>query len=163
MLKSYIKWGVRVWAHDGLRWHNLKWSKRKLFMCTMYSVVFFRFRAWITFGWDCEHFETKVFNRKPHKPIDIPGWLWALQTIMFTQYQIVWHLTAKCNHIYGLPSSADELHRFNAKWRMKKKQKQPISQWQIDLEPKKTKREPYQRRQKNKTKKTTKNCRGKTL
>lgn len=99
MLKSYIKWGVRVWAHDGLRWHNLKWSKRKLFMCTMYSVVFFRFRAWITFGWDCKHFETKVFNRKPHKPIDIPGWLWALQTIMFAQYQIVWHLTAKCNHI----------------------------------------------------------------
>lgn len=127
------------------------------------SVVFFS-RAWITFGWDCEHFETKVFNRKPHKPIDIPGWLWALQTIMFAQYQIVWHLTAKCNHIKQTTPLCGWIAQIQCKFWMKKQTKTTnITMANWSGTEKKTKRNIPKTTKKNKTKKTTKNCRGKTL
>lgn len=125
---------------------------------------FFRFRAWITFGWDCEHFETKVFNRKPHKPIDIPGWLWALQTIMFAQYQIVWHLTAKCNHIERTTQLCGWIAQIQCKMTNEKKNKNnQYHNGKLIWNRKKLKENHTKDEKKKLNQKTTKNCRGKTL
>lgn len=142
---------------------DIIWNDQKQnYLCAQLGRFFFSGMDYIWLG--LRTFWNKVFNRKPHKPIDIPGWLWALQTIMFDQYQIVWHLTAKCNHIKQTTPLCGWIAQIQCKFWMKKQTKTTnitMANWSGT---EKKLRETYQRRQKKiKPKKTTKNCRGKTL